>query len=94
MKNTVKDTDIKIQQKLQEKKLCQTNQSTSFREDSFSNAPNSKLGMKGNPNILKDGFSSGADPLILRPRVPKSFKQLNKTTSVLNIQISKLLVTH
>ena len=63
---------LEIQKKNYRKKdLFQTNQSSNIRRDSFSNARDSKLGMKGNLNALKNGFWAGADSSILRPRITK-----------------------
>ena len=83
MKNTSKDTEVKMQLKVQEKGTFES-KNFNFRRGSFSNALDSKLGLKSNPNILKDGFSSWADPSILRPRVPpKLFKQFKLVNHLL-----------
>ena len=74
MKNTAEETFRDTEKKCRKKDLFQTNQSSNIRRDSFSNAPDSKLGMKGNPNALKDDFWAREDSSILRPRLQKSFK--------------------
>ena len=74
MKNTAEETFRDTEKKCRKKDLFQTNQSSNIRRDSFSNAPDSKLVMKGNPNALKDDFWAREDSSILRPRLPKSFK--------------------
>ena len=71
MKNTAEETFRDTEKKCRKKDLFQTNQSSNIRRDSFSNARDSKLGMKGNLNALKNGFWAGADSSILRPRITK-----------------------